>query len=159
MILIFLLLSVISHPLLEAKKEKDYYQILGVKKDATQKEIAAAYRELSRKFHPDKVHATTQVDKKKAQDKYAEIGNAYETLSKPESRREYDERGQMPIGSRIPRGQSQDPFGGFNPFAQMFQHKQGFDFGGFGGGSGGMKCVKSRKCDKKGRCSETIQCS
>jgi DnaJ-class molecular chaperone len=65
---------------------KDYYKILGVDKNASQKEIQKAYRKLARKFHPD-----VNPGDKSAEDKFKEINEANEVLSDPEKRKRYDE--------------------------------------------------------------------
>ena len=70
-------------------KERDYYDILGVKKDSTGDEIKKAYRRLALKYHPDK----NQGDKN-AEQKFKEAANAYEVLRDPEKRKMYDSRGQ-----------------------------------------------------------------
>lgn len=67
---------------------KDYYKILGVKKDASQKEIQKAYRKLAAKYHPDK----NQGDKT-AEEKFKEINEANEVLSDPEKRKKYETLG------------------------------------------------------------------
>src|SRR5580704_14745030 len=67
---------------------KDYYQILGVPRTATQKEIRSAFRKLARKHHPD----VNQGDKA-AEDKFKEINEANEVLGDPEKRKRYDELG------------------------------------------------------------------
>jgi len=65
---------------------KDYYKILGVSKNATEKEIRQAYRKLARKHHPD-----VNPDNKEAEEKFKEINEANEVLSDPEKRKKYDE--------------------------------------------------------------------
>ncbi len=66
---------------------KDYYKIMGVGKDASQKEIKSAYRKLARKYHPD-------VSKEKdAEERFKELGEAYEVLKDPEKRTAYDQLG------------------------------------------------------------------
>lgn len=67
---------------------KDYYKVLGVAKNATDKEIKAAYRKLARKHHPDMNQGNP-----KAEARFKEIGEAYEVLSDPERRKRYDQLG------------------------------------------------------------------
>ena len=65
---------------------KDYYKILGVSKNATEKEIRQAYRKLARQYHPD-----VNPGDKTAEEKFKEINEANEVLSDPEKRKKYDE--------------------------------------------------------------------
>ena len=65
---------------------KDYYKILGVEKTATEDEIKSAYRKLAMKWHPDRNPDNLE----EAKNKFAEINEAYETLSNPEKRQQYD---------------------------------------------------------------------
>jgi len=69
---------------------KDYYQILGVSRNASEKEIKQAYRRLARKHHPD-----LNPGDKSAEAKFKEINAAYEVLSKPEKRKKYDQFGEQ----------------------------------------------------------------
>jgi molecular chaperone DnaJ len=66
--------------------EKDFYKILGVSEDASEKDLTRAYRKLARKFHPD-----ANPDDPKAEDRFKEISEAYDVLGDPERRKEYDE--------------------------------------------------------------------
>ena len=98
---------------------KDYYQILGIKKDASDAEIKSAYRKLARKYHPD-VNKT-----KEAETKFKDINEAYEVLGDKQKRQRYDS-----LGSNWQGGAQFDP----NQFSNM-----GFDFSqAFGGGHGGF---------------------
>jgi curved DNA-binding protein len=67
---------------------KDYYQVLGVARTASEDDIRKAFRKLAREYHPD-----VAKDKKSAEDKFKEINEAYEVLSDPEKRKKYDELG------------------------------------------------------------------
>ncbi|WP_419616202.1 DnaJ domain-containing protein, partial [Thiolapillus sp.] len=64
---------------------EDYYEVMGVKRDATQDEIKRAYRKLARKYHPD---VSKEAD---AEEKFKRLGEAYEVLKDPEKRAAYDQ--------------------------------------------------------------------
>ncbi|HEU4391533.1 MAG TPA: DnaJ domain-containing protein, partial [Blastocatellia bacterium] len=67
---------------------KDYYEVLGVKREAPPEQIKTAYRKLARKYHPD-----VNPKDKRAEERFKEINEAYEVLSDPEKRKRYDELG------------------------------------------------------------------
>ncbi|MFN9172954.1 MAG: molecular chaperone DnaJ [Synechocystis sp.] len=101
----------------------DYYQTLGVTRDAGKDEIKRAYRRLARKYHPD-------VNKDAgAEEKFKEINRAYEVLSEPEVRQRYDQFGEAGVSGAGAQGFDVGDMGGF---ADIFETI----FGGFGGGMG-----------------------
>jgi len=68
-------------------EKKDYYEVLGVSKEAGEKDIKSAYRKLAMKYHPDKS------DEPDAEDRFKEISEAYAVLSDPDKRQQYDQFG------------------------------------------------------------------
>jgi molecular chaperone DnaJ len=102
----------------------DFYEILGVARDADKEEIKRAYRRLARKYHPD-------VNKEPgAEERFKEINRAYEVLSEPEMRARYDRFGEAGVGSAAGAGfQDFSDFGGFADIFESF-------FSGFSGGMG-----------------------
>ena len=121
---------------------RDYYEILGVSRDADEKKIKAAYRKLARKWHPD-LHSGK--DKEKAEEKFKEINEAYEVLSDSEKRSKYDR-----LGSNWRNGDQFDPgdmgsnyyySSDFNP--QDFQGFSDFFASIFGGSPGGRRTSTS----------------
>ena len=100
-------------------KFQDYYELLGVERNATEKEIKSAYRKLARKWHPD-LHPAAE--KKKAEEQFKRINEAYEVLKDPEKRSRYDR-----LGSRWKDGQD------FQAPPDM-DGVRFYSSGGFGGG-------------------------
>lgn len=99
--------------------KRDYYEVLGVTRTASQEEIKRAFRRLARQYHPD---VNREPD---AEARFKEINEAYDVLSEPEKRAMYDR-----FGHNIPSGSPGfDPFGGADPFASIFETF----FGGMGG--------------------------
>ena len=109
--------------------KRDYYEILGVGKNASDDEIKKAYRKLAVKYHPDK-----NPGDKEAEAKFKEINEAHDVLSDKQKRARYDQFGHAGVG-----GASGNPFGGSagNPFSGGAFNFNGqtfnFDFGGAGG--------------------------
>jgi len=141
-------------------KKEDYYDILGVSKDCSTKDIKKAYRKLALKWHPDK----NKGNEKEAQEKFKKIAEAYSVLSDPDKRKQYDNpssgfdfgdfgfqnaesifkaffgdenpfAGMMGGFGSDPFSSGHDPFGGFGGM--------GSGFGGFGGFGDGMSSVFS----------------
>ena len=86
---------------------KDYYEILGVDKNASDEEIKKAYRKMAKKWHPD----ANPDNRKEAEEKFKEVGEAYATLSDPQKRKMYDQ-----FGTSGPGGSGFGGFNGFNGF-------------------------------------------
>ncbi|WP_035844109.1 molecular chaperone DnaJ [Crocinitomix catalasitica] len=113
-------------------EKRDYYDILGLERNADEKEIKKAYRKIALKFHPDK-----NPDDKSAEDKFKEAAEAYEILSNADKRARYDRFGHQGVGGASQGGGG--GFGGmnmddiFDQFGDIF----GSSFGGGGGGRRG----------------------
>ncbi|OUU00640.1 MAG: molecular chaperone DnaJ [Bacteroidetes bacterium MED-G17] len=104
--------------------KRDYYEILGVSKSASETEIKKAYRKLALKYHPDK-----NPDNSEAESKFKEAAEAYEVLSNPEKKSKYDQFGHQGLGGGM------GGFGGGMNMDDIFS-RFGDIFGDFGGGGG-----------------------
>jgi DnaJ-related protein SCJ1 len=107
---VFSLLFIFSFILIKIFCDKDLYKILEVGRSATQNEIKKKYRELTKKYHPDKNQGNPD-----ASAKFSEIAEAYEILSDPQKRRNYD-RGGMDAVKNQHNGEGFDPFDIFGMF-------------------------------------------
>jgi molecular chaperone DnaJ len=104
----------------------DYYKVLGVGKNASDTEIKKAYRKLARKYHPDQ-----NAGDKQAEEKFKEVSQAYDVLSDPDKRKDYDRGGSPFAGFSAPGGFDPSAFsGGISDILSNL-------FGGAGGGPGG----------------------
>lgn len=109
-----------------ASKKRDYYEVLGVSRDASAEDIKKAYRKLAVKFHPDR-----NPGDKAAEDQFKEAAEAYEVLSSSDNRARYDKFGHAGVGG--PGGAH-----GFSNVEDVFEHFGSIfeDIFGFGGGGG-----------------------
>jgi len=109
-------------------KKRDYYEILGLARDASEEDIKKSYRKLAMKHHPDR-----NPDDKSAEEKFKESKEAYEMLSEPDKRRAYDTYGHAGVSQNAGGGGEQ----GFGGFSEAFGDIFGDIFGGGRGGRGG----------------------
>ncbi|MFH1066746.1 MAG: molecular chaperone DnaJ [bacterium] len=119
---------------MSAAHKRDYYEILGVAKSASEEEIKKAYRKLALKHHPDR-----NSGEKHAEEKFKELGEAYEVLSTPEKRAAYDRYGHAAFSHGGTGGGFHDPFDVFRDFFGSGSSSMGGVFGeifgsAFGGG-------------------------
>ena len=112
-------------------EKRDYYEVLGISKDASEQEIKKAYRSLAKKYHPDMNKSPD------AEEKFKEINEAYEVLSDPDKKAKYDQFGFAGVDPNAASG-----FGGFSSgsfddlndiFGSMFGGGGFSGFSGFGG--------------------------
>ncbi len=133
-------------------KKRDYYEVLGVAKDASAADIKKAYRKLALKYHPDK-----NPGDKEAEEKFKEAAEAYDVLSNQDKRAKYDQFGHNMGPQGFPGGGSYGGFGGFSSggftmedifeqFGDIFGGRYGGT--GFGGATGGGR--QRRRQQRKG---------
>ena len=122
-------------------EKRDYYEVLGLGKNATDAEIKSAYRKLAKKYHPD-----LNPGDKTAEEKFKEVNEAHDVLSDPEKRKRYDQFGFAGVDPNYGAGQSDGAsgFGGFGgaggvDLGDIFGDIFGGGFGGFGGFGGSAR--------------------
>ena len=130
-------------------EKRDYYEVLGVSKNATDAEIKSAYKKMAIKYHPDR-----NPGDKEAEEKFKEAAEAYDVLRDPQKRQKYDQFGFAGLGGQggFGGGASMNMDDIFSMFGDIFGGRGGFGgfegfegfsgFGGFGGGGGGRKTYK-----------------
>ncbi len=126
--------------------QKNPYTVLGIKPGATDEEIKKAYHELAKKYHPDHYHGHPL--KSLAEEKMAEINEAYDTLTNPQKRAAWEQAGRYGQGGYTQNQgpYNQGPFGQQGPYGQNpYQRPGGNPYQGRGyyGGGGGMSFCDS----------------
>ncbi len=120
-------------------EKRDYYEVLGLDKNASEDDIKKAYRKLAIKYHPDRNPGDA-----KAEEKFKEAAEAYDVLHDPQKRQQYDQFGfngpQGGFGGGFGEGMNMDDI--FSMFGDIFGGHSGFGgFGGFGGNGGSQQRV------------------
>ena len=114
----------------------DYYEILGINKDASEAEIKSAFRKAAKQYHPDLHPGDAEAEKK-----FKEINEAYEVLSDPQKKAQYDQFGHAAFDPTQAQGGGFNG-AGFGGFEDIFSAFTGGGFGGFGSGFGGSSSAR-----------------
>ncbi len=128
-------------------EKRDYYEVLGLKKGASEADIKKAFRKMALKYHPDK-----NPGDKTAEEKFKEVNEAYGILSDPEKKKMYDQFGHAGVDPNAGFGGAGGGFGGFSgsydDIFDMFGNMFGGGFGGFGGRAQRNGPMKGRDLQK-----------
>jgi len=117
--------------------KRDYYEVLGVSKSASEAEIKKAYRKLALKYHPDKNEGDSA-----AEEKFKEAAEAYEVLSNAEKKSKYDQFGHAGMSGAGGFGGGMNMDDIFSQFGDIFGGAFGGGGGSFGGARGGSRVIK-----------------
>ncbi|MFW9915611.1 MAG: molecular chaperone DnaJ [Candidatus Thorarchaeota archaeon] len=98
--------------------KRDYYEVLGVSRNVSPKDLKRAYRSLARKFHPDALRNASEAEKKEAEEQFKEISEAYSVLSDEEKRARYDRFGHAGVEGAV--GGFESAFGDIFGFGDLF---------------------------------------
>ncbi len=115
-------------------EKRDYYEVLGLSKGASDDEIKKSYRKLAKQYHPD-LHPGD----KECEEKFKECSEAYEILSDPDKKAKYDQYGHAAFDPNAGFGGGFGGFGGFDDLGDILGNIFGGGFGGFGGFGGGAQ--------------------
>ncbi|GCL63613.1 molecular chaperone DnaJ [Pseudaquabacterium pictum] len=121
--------------------KRDYYDVLGVPKNATEDDIKKAYRKLAMKYHPDRNQGEGD-DAKKAEEKFKEAKEAYEMLSDPQKKAAYDQYGHAGVDPNAGMGRGGPGAEGMGGFAEAFGDIFGDIFNGGRRGGGGQQVYR-----------------
>ena len=154
-----------------AQEKRDYYEVLGVSKGASEEEIKKAYKKLARKYHPD-----MNPGDKEAEEKFKEAAEAYDVLSNPDKKARYDQFGHAGVDGAYGQGgmDMNDIFSQFGSiFGDLFGGGGFRGFSGFGGGGAQRRVMRGsnlrikvkltleeidRGCEKKIKVSKYVPC-
>ena len=117
-----------------AENKRDYYEVLGVSKGASEDEIKKAYRKMAKQYHPDLNPGDAT-----AEAKFKEINDAYEVLSDADKKARYDQYGHAGVDPNFGAGGFGGGFGGFGDAFDLGDILGSMFGGGFGGGFGGTR--------------------
>lgn len=123
--------------------KRDYYEVLGIAKGASDDDIKKAYRKMAVKWHPDKWQQASEAEKKTAEENFKEVAEAYEVLSDPNKRARYDQFGFNAPGGGFGGGAGGAGGAGFEGFGAGFDPMDIFNAFFGGGASGGTRSTRN----------------